>query len=87
MVERPLSKIDYQDIIYFAAPKSKSEGPKSLDEIDPELLATYAKLGIPLGEQERLAGIAVDAVFDSVSVKITAINVLGRRLIEPAKPR
>ncbi len=69
-------KIDYQDAYYFAAPKAK-EGPKSLDEVDPELLATYAKLGIPLKEQEVLAGVegapryAVDAVFDSVSVVTT----------------
>jgi Fe-S cluster assembly protein SufB len=63
--------IDYQDIIYYAAPKSKTDGPKSLDEVDPELLKTYAKLGIPLKEQELLAGVAVDAVFDSVSVATT----------------
>ncbi len=62
--------IDYQDIIYYSAPK-KTEGPKSLDEVDPELLATYEKLGIPLHEQKALAGIAVDAVFDSVSVVTT----------------
>ncbi len=58
--------IDYQDIIYYAAPKSKKDAPKSLDEVDPELLKTYEKLGIPLKEQELLAGVAVDAVFDSV---------------------
>jgi Fe-S cluster assembly protein SufB len=62
--------IDYQDAYYFAAPKAM-EGPKSLDEIDPELLATYEKLGIPLREQEMLAGVAVDAIFDSVSVATT----------------
>jgi Fe-S cluster assembly protein SufB len=62
--------IDYQDAYYFAAPKTKDE-PKSLDEVDPELLATYEKLGIPLREQEMLAGVAVDAVFDSVSVATT----------------
>ena len=62
--------IDYQDSYYFAAPKNK-EGPKNLDEVDPELLATYEKLGIPLQEQEMLAGVAVDAVFDSVSVATT----------------
>lgn len=62
--------IDYQAISYYSAPKSK-EGPKSLDEVDPELLATYKKLGIPLKEQEWLAGVAVDAVFDSVSVATT----------------
>jgi len=63
-------KIDYQDIHYYAAPK-KANGPKSLDEVDPELLKTYEKLGIPLKEQEMLAGVAVDAVFDSVSVATT----------------
>jgi Fe-S cluster assembly protein SufB len=63
--------IDYQSIIYFSAPKSPGEGPKSLDEIDPELLRTYEKLGIPLEEQKMLAGVAVDAVFDSVSVATT----------------
>ncbi|MCZ7556769.1 MAG: Fe-S cluster assembly protein SufB [Bacteroidia bacterium] len=62
--------IDYQDISYYSAPKVK-DAPKSLDEVDPELLATYAKLGIPLHEQEMLAGVAVDAVFDSVSVATT----------------
>src|SRR6188472_3057911 len=68
-------KIDFQDLYYYAAPKSQS-GPKSLDEVDPELLKVYEKLGIPLKEQEILAGvqkpkIAVDAVFDSVSVVTT----------------
>ena len=62
--------IDYQAISYYSAPKTK-EGPKSLDEVDPKLLETYAKLGIPLREQEMLAGVAVDAVFDSVSVATT----------------
>ena len=62
--------IDYQDIYYYAAPK-QADGPKSLDEVDPELLRTYEKLGIPLREQEMLAGVAVDAVFDSVSVATT----------------
>ncbi|MBI1746150.1 MAG: Fe-S cluster assembly protein SufB [Acidobacteria bacterium] len=64
-------KIDYQDIIYYSAPKTKSDGPQSLDEVDPELLATYEKLGVPLKEREILAGVAVDAVFDSVSVATT----------------
>ncbi len=64
------NEIDYQNIIYFSAPKQKN-GPKSLDEVDPELLKTYEKLGIPLHEREILAGIAVDAVFDSVSVATT----------------
>ncbi len=63
--------IDYQDAYYYAAPKSAADKPKSLDEIDPEILATYEKLGIPLHEQEMLAGVAVDAVFDSVSVATT----------------
>jgi Fe-S cluster assembly protein SufB len=63
--------IDYQDIIYYAAPKSQNDRPKSLDEVDPELLRTYEKLGIPLKERDLLAGVAVDAVFDSVSVATT----------------
>ncbi|MGB2886984.1 MAG: Fe-S cluster assembly protein SufB [Candidatus Acidiferrales bacterium] len=63
--------IDYQDIVYYSAPKSKKEGPKSLNEVNPEILRAYEKLGIPLLEQERLAGVAVDAVFDSVSVATT----------------
>ena len=63
--------IDYQDIVYYSAPKSKKDGPKSLDEVDPEILRAYEKLGIPLLEQQRLAGVAVDAVFDSVSVATT----------------
>ena len=63
--------IDYQDMVYYSAPKSAEDRPKSLDEVDPELLATYEKLGIPLKEQEMLAGVAVDAVFDSVSVATT----------------
>jgi len=66
-----LPKIDFQAISYFSAPKSKDDAPKSLDEIDPELLETYNKLGIPLEEQKALAGVAVDAVFDSVSVATT----------------
>jgi Fe-S cluster assembly protein SufB len=63
--------IDYQQIIYYSAPKTNKDGPKSLDEVDPELLATYEKLGIPLRERELLAGVAVDAIFDSVSVATT----------------
>ncbi len=63
--------IDYQNIVYYAAPRSSEDGPRSLDEVDPELLATYEKLGIPLHEQQMLAGVAVDAVFDSVSVATT----------------
>jgi Fe-S cluster assembly protein SufB len=63
--------IDYQNIIYYSAPKTNKDGPQSLDEVDPKLLETYAKLGIPLSEQKLLAGVAVDAVFDSVSVATT----------------
>jgi len=63
--------IDFQAISYYAAPKSAGDGPKSLDEVDPELLRTYERLGIPLHEQKMLAGVAVDAVFDSVSVATT----------------
>jgi len=63
--------IDYQDIIYYSAPKTQKDRPASLDEVDPKLLETYAKLGIPLSEQKLLAGVAVDAVFDSVSVATT----------------
>ena len=65
------SPIDYQSIAYYAGPKPRGSGPKSLDEVDPEILATYEKLGIPLREREMLAGVAVDAVFDSVSVATT----------------
>jgi Fe-S cluster assembly protein SufB len=63
--------IDFQQIVYYSAPKQKGEGPASLDEVDPKLLETFDKLGIPLSEQKRLAGVAVDAVFDSVSVATT----------------
>ncbi|HEY9279371.1 MAG TPA: Fe-S cluster assembly protein SufB [Eoetvoesiella sp.] len=63
--------IDFQDISYYSAPRRKKDGPKSLDEVDPELLRTYEKLGVPLHERARLAGVAVDAVFDSVSVATT----------------
>ncbi len=64
-------EIDYQSIIYYSAPKSNSDAPQSLDEVDPKLLETYKKLGIPLHEHAKLAGVAVDAVFDSVSVATT----------------
>jgi Fe-S cluster assembly protein SufB len=64
-------RIDYQDIIYYSAPKQAKPKLKSLDEVDPELLRTFDKLGLPLSEQKRLAGVAVDAVFDSVSVATT----------------
>ncbi|MCU0331633.1 MAG: Fe-S cluster assembly protein SufB [Candidatus Kapabacteria bacterium] len=70
--------IDFQSIIYWAAPKQK-EGPASLDEVDPELLATFEKLGIPLEEQKMLAGVAVDAVLDSVSVKTTFQEALKEK--------
>lgn len=66
-----IEHIDYQAISYYSAPKSKDDAPKSLDEVDPKLLDTYEKLGIPLDEQKMLAGVAVDAVFDSVSVATT----------------
>ena len=65
-----IAPIDYQAISYYAAPKVKKQ-PRSLDEVDPQLLETYHKLGIPLHEQQRLAGVAVDAIFDSVSVATT----------------
>jgi len=63
--------VDFQSISYYSAPKKNTDGPKSLDEVDPKLLETYDKLGIPLHERARLAGVAVDAVFDSVSVATT----------------
>ena len=75
-IDRP--PIDYQAISYFSAPKSKEDAPKSLDEVDPKLLETYEKLGIPLHERAVLAGVAVDAVFDSVSVATTFKEELSR---------
>jgi Fe-S cluster assembly protein SufB len=69
--------IDYQSIIYYSSPKRPTDGPKSLSEVDPKLLETYEKLGIPLHERARLAGVAVDAVFDSVSVATTFKAKLG----------
>ena len=69
--------IDFQEIRYFAAPKSFKDAPKSLDEVDPELLKTFDRLGIPLHERDRLAGVAVDAVFDSVSVGTTHKDMLA----------
>ncbi|MDN7133943.1 Fe-S cluster assembly protein SufB [Vreelandella profundi] len=69
--------IDYQSISYFSAPKRPEDGPQSLDEVDPKLLETYEKLGIPLHERAALAGVAVDAVFDSVSVTTTFKKELG----------
>lgn len=71
-----LPKIDYQDIIYYAAPKQQAKYA-SIDEVDPELIATFEKLGIPLHEQKQLAGVAVDAVIDSVSVKTTFKETLA----------
>ena len=72
-------KIDYQELYYYSAPKSMGDKPKSLDELDPKLLETYKKLGIPLQEQARLNGIAVDAVFDSVSVATTFKGELNKK--------
>jgi Fe-S cluster assembly protein SufB len=71
--------IDYQGSVYYPAPKKKGDGPRSLDEVDPKLLETYEKLGIPLKERERLAGVAVDAVFDSVSVGTTFKKQLAEK--------
>jgi len=71
--------IDYQKAVYYSAPKKRGQGPKSLEEVDPKLLETYEKLGIPLKERERLAGVAVDAVFDSVSVGTTFKEKLAER--------
>src|SRR5271167_202947 len=71
--------IEYQKAVYYSAPKKKGDGPKSLDEVDPKLLETYEKLGIPLRERERLAGVAVDAVFDSVSVGTTFKKQLAEK--------
>ena len=73
-----IPEIDYQSISYYAAPKQK-DGPKSMDEVDPELVKTFDKLGIPLHEQKQLAGIAVDAVVDSVSVKTTFKATLAEK--------
>lgn len=73
------SPIDYQSISYYSSPKSKKDGPKSLDEVDPKLLETYEKLGIPLEERAALAGVAVDAVFDSVSVATTFKDKLAKK--------
>ncbi|MES1195499.1 MAG: Fe-S cluster assembly protein SufB, partial [Steroidobacter sp.] len=73
-----IAPINYQDISYYSAPKAKADAPKSIDEVDPKLLATYDKLGIPLHERARLAGVAVDAVFDSVSVATTFKDRLAK---------
>ena len=72
-------KINYQDLYYYSAPKSTSNKPKSLDEVDPKLIETYKKLGIPLQEQKKLSGVAVDAVFDSVSVATTYKEELTKK--------
>ena len=72
------SPIDFQDIIYYAAPRSQADGPRSLDEVDPEILEGFAKLGIPLEEQKKLTGVAVDAVLDSVSVATTYQEMLKK---------
>ena len=72
-------KVDFQDIHYYSAPKSPEDGPKSMDEIDPEIKRTFDKLGIPLEEQMRLSGVAVDAVFDSVSVATTFKKKLSEK--------
>jgi len=72
-------KINYQDIVYYSAPGKKGDGPKSLEDVDPKLLETYEKLGIPLRERGRLAGVAVDAVFDSVSVGTTFKKQLAEK--------
>ncbi|MCB1042637.1 MAG: Fe-S cluster assembly protein SufB [Acidobacteria bacterium] len=73
------SPIDYQAVSYYSAPKQAKDAPKSLDEVDPKLLETYEKLGIPIHERERLAGVAVDAVFDSVSVATTFKDKLAEK--------
>ena len=72
-------KINYQDLYYYSAPKSMKNKPKSLDDVDPKLIETYNKLGIPLNEQKRLSGVAVDAVFDSVSVATTFKGELDKK--------
>lgn len=72
-------KVDFQSISYYSAPKDPADGPQSLDEVDPKLLETYEKLGIPLNERARLAGVAVDAVFDSVSVATTYKKELAEK--------
>lgn len=70
--------IDFDAISYYSSPKSKKDGPKSLDEVDPEILETFEKLGIPLHERAKLAGVAVDAVFDSVSIGTTFKDDLAK---------
>ena len=70
--------IDYQNIYYYSAPKSMENKPASLDELDPELLKTFERLGIPLTEQKRISGVAIDAVFDSVSLGTTHKDTLEK---------
>ena len=71
-------KIDFQEIVYYSAPKKNVEGPKSMDDLDPELIKTFEKLGIPLTEQKRISGVAVDVIFDSVSVGTTHNEILEK---------
>ena len=71
--------IDFQSISYFSAPKKQGDGPQSLDDVDPVLIETYNKLGIPLEEQKLLAGVAVDVIFDSVSVVTTFKEIYARQ--------
>ncbi len=71
-------KIDFQNSRYYSAPKKKTDGPKSMDELDPELIKTFERLGIPLQEQKRISGVAVDVVFDSVSIATTHKEVLEK---------
>ena len=72
--------INYQAISYYSAPKSKKDAPKSLDEVDPKLLETYEKLGVPLHERAKLAGVAVDAVFDPYPWRLPSAKNLGRQV-------
>lgn len=76
--QMPHPEVDFNAISYYSSPKSKKDGPKSLDEVDPEILATFEKLGIPLHERGKLAGVAVDAVFDSVSIATTYKEELAK---------
>ena len=74
-----IPEIDYQAISYYADPTKKKEGPKSLDEVDPELIKTFNKLGIPLHEQRQLSGMAVDAVMDCIGKNSFSRDVVGER--------
>lgn len=78
MAHLRIPEIDFQEIIYYADP-TKKKTAQSLDEIDPELLKTFERLGIPLNEQKQLTGVAVDAVMDSVSIKTTFKEVLAEK--------